>query len=136
MFNFVRNILQFKKRQLLTITDVFPTFVIQKYLSFVVKTPDGLILLNDKLNTNRSLHDNPQAFYDAALALLPKQTTSNYVPYLKKEIKDKKVDLDLLKKCSSYFNISVCELKEYLEIDPKILKKFDDMQSTHSKKLK
>lgn len=127
MFDVIRNIIGQKRKRKLNLSDGFSPYVAQRYISFNLIDDRYMDLLNENVNTNRFLHDHPQFFHDYCLKMFP-PVARNFLEYTKsdKTLKEKK--LDNFNECATDLGISRKDLREYLEIDPTILDKYNQTQ--------
>lgn len=126
MFDLIKNLLFYKKPKRIDISDGFSPYVAQRYLSFNLND-DQLILLNDTLNCNETLHSQPQMFYDFALKVFTKRP-GYYPAYIKSDKVVKNKTHPLLQECAAHLQLRVRDLKDYLVIDPTIVERYEKTQ--------
>jgi hypothetical protein len=132
LFDLIKNLIFHKKPKKLTISDGFTPYVAQRYLSFNIEE-SYIVLLNENVNTNNYLHKHPQFFYDYCLRVFPK-VPGYFAKYVKADKPEREKKLDNLEQCAYDLGITRKQLREYLEIDPTILDKYNQSQDLYTVK--
>lgn len=105
------------------ISDDFNPFIIQRWISFGL-SDDELILLDDKINSNKNLHADRQKFFDVCSKLFKGENRHlKYIKPLEKKRKNRSDD-EIFDKFCELTETSKREMLDYLRINPNLVEDF------------
>lgn len=106
-------------------------YMIQRYLSFI-KNKGLVLLINNLINSKKTLFLNKFLFYNTCFVLIPKMK-HQYISYIKKERKKKEKEESYKKTICNDFRISLKELEEYISIDADVLTEYKNSADLYKK---